>query len=108
MRRVHYAGGDFVTCEHLAAELVAFGVALANRARAASVEVPVVSRDGTLATVSLLLGPASQLVVIPEDRNEDEIDCADAVARITAARAELLRSSVISQADLSSSSLDWP
>jgi hypothetical protein len=58
MRQVSYAGGTFVTGDRIADALLDYAVALANAARASTVDVPVAG-DGH---IRMLIGPASQVM----------------------------------------------
>lgn len=69
MKLIHYAGETFLTGDGVADALLDYATALARRARADRVALPVIS-DGELARIEIVLGPASQLVV--ETREFDE------------------------------------
>ena len=89
MKRVLYAGGECRTTDELAEQVVHFAAELANNGAAAEVDVPGILPDGTHGMIALVLGPASQLAVFPAD--EDALDTGDALERITAARAALVK-----------------
>lgn len=75
MKLIHYAGETFLTGDGIADALLDYATALARRARADRVELPVVS-DGQLGRIEIVLGPASQLVVETrelDDANADEL-----------------------------------
>jgi hypothetical protein len=88
MKQILYGGGSFLTCDHIATELLDYGVELAERGLAASVDIPVLLPDGTTAMGTVLLGPASQFVVMP-DHHEGELDCEEAISVIAEKRREL-------------------
>lgn len=79
MKRITYAGRVFVTTDALAAELVRFAVELANREQAESIDVPGVTLNGQPSVFTIVIGPASQIVV-DELTDEFEFD-ADAAER---------------------------
>ncbi|HEY4226145.1 MAG TPA: hypothetical protein VGM70_10055 [Pseudolysinimonas sp.] len=88
MKQILYGGGSFLTCDHIASELLEYGVELAEQGLASSVDIPVLLPDGTPGTATVLLGPASQFVVMPDD-HDGELDCEDAIAAIGEHRREL-------------------
>lgn len=78
MKLIHYAGETFLTGDGVADALLDYATALARRARADRVELPVLS-GGELGHIEIVLGPASQLVVetrdfaeVPADEVQDD------------------------------------
>ncbi len=63
MKRVHYAGGIFVTSDAIGAELLQYATDLANSEREATVEVPGLHEDGSSDRFMFVLGPASQIML---------------------------------------------
>jgi hypothetical protein len=61
MKRIHYAGREFLTGDNVADAMLEYATALARRARADRVEIPILSPDGHVSRLELVLGPASQL-----------------------------------------------
>lgn len=88
MKRVSYASSTFVTTDEIAAELVRFAVELANRDEADSVEVPGLTPRGEHSRFTLVIGPASQIVV--DDITDDFSLDADAAGE--ALRDQRIRS----------------
>ncbi len=88
MKQILYGGGSFLTCDHIATELLEYGVELAERGLAASVDIPVLLPDGTTGVGTVLLGPASQFVVMP-DHHDGELDCEEAISVIAQKRRDL-------------------
>jgi hypothetical protein len=67
MMRIYYSGGSLLTGDALAASVLAYAEALAKSPRADIVQIPVLVPDSDdLALASLLIGPASQLMSVPE------------------------------------------
>ena len=73
MKLIHYAGETFLTGDGVADALLDYAMALARRARADRVELPVVSH-GERGRIEIVLGPASQLVVETRDSNDVSLD----------------------------------
>lgn len=73
MKAIHYAGETVLTGDAIADALVLYAGALARRETAATVDIPVRSPDGSVNTASVLLGPASQIVALPEHSDFDEV-----------------------------------
>jgi len=71
MKRIDYVGNDLLTGDRIADAIMNYATALARRARADRVDVPVFA-DGRISRVELILGPASQLLVesVQDDREE--------------------------------------
>ena len=67
MMRIYYSVGSLLTGDAIAASVLAYAEALAKSPRADIVQIPVLVPDSDdLALASLLLGPASQLMSVPE------------------------------------------
>jgi hypothetical protein len=74
MKRVHYAGQNFLTGDSIADALMEYATMLARRARADRVDVPVMA-DGRIQRMAVVLGPASQILAEPVDNGrEDPVD----------------------------------
>lgn len=82
MKAIHYAAEKVVTGDAIANALVQYAAALARRETAATVEIPVRYPDGSEHVVSILLGPASQIVAVPEESDQHELVDPDLVARL--------------------------
>jgi hypothetical protein len=91
MKQILYGGGSFVTCDDIASELLEYGVELASHGVAASVAIPIRLDDGSDAIGTVLLGPASQLVVMPDGLDGD-LDCESAISSMREHRASLMAS----------------
>ena len=57
-----YAGSEFMTSDAIADAVLRYSAALAEGRGAATIDVPIVGRDGTASSAAFLLGPASQIV----------------------------------------------
>lgn len=74
MKNINYVGRDLLTGDRIADAIMEYATALARRARADRVELPVMAGD-TVSRVELILGPASQLLVEPvDDGRKDPVD----------------------------------
>ncbi|MCU1480876.1 MAG: hypothetical protein JWQ19_1662 [Subtercola sp.] len=89
MKEIHYAGGVLNTGDDIADAVVHFAESLARRVTSAAVDIPARLADGSVAKASLLLGPASQLVCIPQLGDADEVVDAELVAHLYAEAARL-------------------
>jgi len=89
MKRIHYTDDTWLTGGDIADAIVHYAAALAKRGSSEAVDIPVRTSEGTLDTISILLGPASQLVVEQEDSEYDEIVDELLVARLNKGTAEL-------------------
>ena len=88
MREIHYANGRLVTSDEVAAAVMEYAAALANRNEAATLDVPALGLDDGESRVELLVGPASQLMSQPiHDERTPPTDAeflADVESRIAA------------------------
>jgi hypothetical protein len=73
MDRIHYTGESVLTGSAIATALLAYAEALAKRGSSATVDIPCRRSDGSLGRVSLLIGPASQLVSEAEESALGEV-----------------------------------
>ncbi|MFF2488021.1 hypothetical protein ACFVSU_16570 [Microbacterium sp. NPDC058062] len=104
MKRVIYAGSEFVTGDDIAAALLGCGQALAEAGEAEAVTVPTRELDGSVGEVTVLIGPASQMVARDADSDDDELVDEVAVARLNSIQRRLRPVAVI---DLPPSHDDW-
>lgn len=84
MKRVIYAGSEFLTGDDITSALLNCSQALAEAGEAETVSVPVVEPDGAIGTVTVLIGPASQIVAKDVHIEADELEDGPAVARLNA------------------------
>lgn len=80
MHRVYYAGGEFVTSDEIATELLEFAAELARRETAVTVEIPALI-DGRVLAVQIVVGPASQLAARP-DPDEPHTDMTEGLTAL--------------------------
>ncbi len=73
MRRIRYAGDSVVTGDDIASVVIEYSEALAKANTAASIDIPVRIGQGDIGTATLLVGPASQLISVPEPDDTAEI-----------------------------------
>ncbi len=74
MKRVFYAGGAFVTGDRTAQAVLDYAQALAEREASAAIDIPVYGPGGMRGRAQLLVGPASQLMVVSEVSDAVEVD----------------------------------
>ena len=80
MQLITYAGDRFTTGDEIAIAIIDYARALAEAGSAATVEVPVRRASNEIATATLLIGPASQLMAEDAPGAGDEIEDAVLVA----------------------------
>jgi hypothetical protein len=88
MKRIFYAGGSIVTGDRTAQAVAQYAEALAMRENSAMVDIPVLVGTGETGRAQLLIGPASQLAVVPEpgdDAGPDDDAIIDDLEKQTAA-----------------------
>lgn len=78
-----------MTGDEIAAALLTCSEALADAGQAEAVSVPSREPDGTISTVMVLIGPASQIVARDVDTGGDELIDTEAVARLKAIQSRL-------------------
>jgi hypothetical protein len=66
MKRVYYASGSVLTGDRTADAIVHYAEELASKESSDTIDIPVALGDGEIGRAQLLIGPASQLVVVPE------------------------------------------
>jgi hypothetical protein len=74
MKIITYAGDRFTTGDEIALAIVDYARALAQAGNAATVDVPVRRSENDIATATLLIGPASQLMAEDAPGSGDEIE----------------------------------
>lgn len=89
MKTVIYAGSEFVTGDDIALALLACGRALAEAGEAEAVQVPTREPDGTVGEVTVLIGPASQMVIRDVHVEGDELVDDVAVGRLNSIQRRL-------------------
>ncbi|GAA1441785.1 hypothetical protein [Leifsonia poae] len=73
MRKVIYAGTAFYTGDRISAAILEYASALARQGMSETAFVPARTVTGEFGDVEVLLGPASQLVSEPSDKDWDDI-----------------------------------
>jgi hypothetical protein len=74
MKRVFYSSGSLLTGDRTADAVVKYAEVLAARSSSDTIDIPIVLEDGTVARAQLLIGPASQLVVVPQEHSAEAPD----------------------------------
>ena len=65
MKRILYAGGSFLTGDGIADAVLAYSAELANAGKAAKLDVPTLDLEQHPEQVSIVVGPASQMLAEP-------------------------------------------
>jgi len=89
VKRVIYAGSEFVTGDDVASALLSCGQTLAEVGEAEAVTVPTRERDGSIGSATVLIGPASQMIARDANVDGDELIDVAAVARLNAVERRL-------------------
>jgi hypothetical protein len=87
MMRVSYSNTSFLTSDAVARSLLEFAAAIARADGAETVCVPVVTADGELVEVEMVIGPASQMTAAPEASDFPEPEVTEAVLAMDRATA---------------------
>lgn len=82
MKTIIYAGGELVTGDDIAAALLRYGEALAESSAAETVEIPVLEADGSRTIATVLIGPASQIMMVEAHTDFEELVDPDSVRRL--------------------------
>lgn len=89
MQRIAYAAGSIVTGDRLADAIGTYAQALALNEKSDLVSIPIVLDSGSRAIAKILIGPASQLLMIPEESDYDDVEDAEVVAYLEELTASL-------------------
>jgi hypothetical protein len=82
MKLIHYAGETLLTGDAIADAVLKYASALASCEESATIAIPVRLSSGAIADANLLVGPASQLVAVPQESALGEIVDEALLARI--------------------------
>jgi len=77
-----FGGASFLTADRIADSLVSLLIVLNAKHKSAVASIPVVLIGGAVVTATLLLGPTSAFVAIPEESFWPDPDAADAVTHL--------------------------
>lgn len=80
MQRVYYAGAEFLMSDAGAVALLDFAALIAGASQSQRIAVPVVGEDGEPALIQAIIGPASQLVMIPAPSSVPDPDAGAFIA----------------------------
>jgi len=93
MQRILYASGEFFTEDSIARALMDYANVLAVVNSADVITVPGVDESGTVREITLIIGPASQIMAMGSDEPSVELDTGPALADILARSQARLPSS---------------
>ncbi len=82
MDRISYAAETFVTGTAIAQSLLEYARDLAQSETSDTIDVPVLGEDGKPRRTTLLIGPASQIVSVPTESDQAELEDAEFIADI--------------------------
>ena len=79
MRRISYSGASFLTADALADTLFQLVTALSISQTTETLNLPAINVTGKTIIVTLIVGPGSELISVPEDSLWDEPDITEVV-----------------------------
>ena len=82
MKQITYAGKSFVTGTDLADAVMRLTAALGLSHETAGVTIPAMDENGHITTADLVLGPATEVLAIAIDSDQEEIVDAEVVAQL--------------------------
>lgn len=83
MERINYAAGSVLTGDRIAHAIATYAKALALKNQSDTVSFPVLLDSGRIALAEVLIGPASQIMNIPEPSDYDDVTDDDFVQLLT-------------------------
>lgn len=89
MRRISTGIEHLLTADEVADAVLAYAGALARANTADTVEIPIALSDGTVDRAQMLLGPASQISIVPD--GDEEVLFEDAAAVVDDLRRRTAR-----------------
>jgi CO dehydrogenase/acetyl-CoA synthase gamma subunit (corrinoid Fe-S protein) len=89
MMKLKYAGGEIYISDLASTVLLRYAQALAVHSTSDTVVLPAITMDGQAGDTLILIGPASELLVIPTTVIARDIDDGDAIALMTKRTAAL-------------------
>jgi hypothetical protein len=72
MKRIYYSSGSVLTGDRIAEAVIEYAEVLALRDTSDTIDVPISLAGGGVGRAQLLIGPASQLVLVPAESEPDE------------------------------------
>jgi len=82
MKQITYAGKSFVTGTDLADAVMRLTAALGLSRETAGVTIPAMDENGHITTADLVLGPATEVLAIAIDSDQEEIVDVEVVAQL--------------------------
>jgi hypothetical protein len=89
MKKLDYAGGEVLVSDALSHALVEFSAHIARAGGSDNLRIPVLTLDGVRGDAEVVVGPASQLLSLPTDAPDVDLDDAQIVADILSRTAAL-------------------
>jgi hypothetical protein len=89
VRRLYYAGGNFLIDDRVCKTVMRYARALAIADKSDLIMLPVVTEEGSLGSAHLLVGPASEIYSLPVSNDSASAFDAEAVRKLEQMTAEL-------------------
>jgi hypothetical protein len=105
MKRIFYSSGSVVTGDQIAEAVIRYAAVLALRDTSDTIDVPIALDSGRVDRAQLLIGPASELAVVPEESDMDDPEDAETLAELE--RQIVLHGSTRPQASAHIDSTDY-
>jgi hypothetical protein len=82
MKRIFYSSGSVVTGDRIAEAVIRYAEVLALRDASDTVDVPIALGSGRVDRAQLLIGPSSDLAVVPEESDMEDPEDAETLAEL--------------------------
>ncbi|MCU1424049.1 MAG: hypothetical protein JWM51_340 [Microbacteriaceae bacterium] len=89
MMKLKYAGGEIYISDLASAVLLRYAKTLAMRSSSDTVTLPAITMEGLTGDTHMLIGPTSEILVIPTTETARDIDDSEAIAVMERRTAEL-------------------
>jgi hypothetical protein len=80
MMKLRYAGGEIYISDLASTVLLRYAQILAEHSASDTVVLPAVTMEGAVGDTHILIGPASELLVVPTNETPTDIDDREALA----------------------------
>jgi hypothetical protein len=99
MKQITYAGKSFVTGTDLADAVMRLTAALGLSSETAGVTIPAMDENGHITTADLVLGPATEVLAIAIESDQEEIVDENVVAQLDERTRQLEPTRTVASAD---------
>jgi hypothetical protein len=82
MKRIFYSSGSVVTGDRIAEAVIRYAKVLALRDDSDTIDVPIALESGRVDRAQLLIGPSSDLAVVPEESDMEDPEDSETLAEL--------------------------